>query len=154
MTLTRSLKLAVAVGVAVLATSFTANLAKAGDSSIAYKGTFTLPFEAHWGSLVLPAGEYSFKIDDQTPNNTIAVTSGNRYLGFVLIGSITDQPTAGKSELVAVSTGDAYSVSTLRLQGDGERDYVVEFAIPKTEGQMPARGPEVSMLVPVSMIAR
>jgi hypothetical protein len=154
MTLTRSFKLAVAVGVGLLATCFTANLAKAGDSALAYKGTFALPFEAHWGNLVLPAGEYSFKIDDQTPNNTILVTRGTQYLGFVLITSTSDQPTSGKSELVAVSAGAAYRVSTLRLQTDNGNDVVVEFAIPKSERQMPSRGPEVSMLVPVSMNLR
>ena len=154
MTLTRSLKLAVAVGVGLLATCFTANLAKAGDNAINYRGKFTLPFEAHWGNLVLPAGEYSFKVDDQTPTNTIIVTRDNRNLGFVLITSITDQPTSGKNELVAVSSGGAYAVSTLRLEAENGKDEVVQFTIPKSEQTMPARGPEVSMVVPVSMSAR
>jgi hypothetical protein len=154
MTLTRSLKLAVALGVALLATCFTANLAKAGDGSLAYKGTFTLPFEAHWGNLVLPAGDYSFKIDNQTPVNTILVRRGTQNLGFVLIGSVTDPASTGKSELLAVPTGEVYRISTLRLQTGTSNDQVLGFSIPKTERQMPARGPEVSMVVPVSMNAR
>jgi hypothetical protein len=153
MTLNRSLKLAVAVGVSLLATCFTANLAKAGDGSLAYKGTFTLPFEAHWGNLVLPAGDYSFKIDSQTPANTILVRRGSQNVGFVLIGSVTDPASTGKSELVAVPTGGVYRVSTLRLQTGDNNAQLLAFVIPKTERQMPARGPEVSMVVPVSMNA-
>jgi hypothetical protein len=154
MTLTRSLKLAVAFGVALLATGFTANLAKASGASLAYKGTFTLPFEAHWGSLVLPAGEYSFKIDSQTPVNTILVRRDNENMGYVLIGSVTDPAATGKSELTAVPAGGVYRISTLRLQTGSNNDQLLEFAIPKVERQMPARGPEVSMVVPISMIAR
>jgi len=144
MTLTRSFKLAMAVGVGLLAACFTANLAKASD---AYTGKFTLPFEARWGGLVLPAGEYSFTLNDLTVAGTIAVQRDGKNLGVVLVRSISDFDTSGKSELVAVSNGGVYRISAMHLQA-GAR---MGFLIPKAEQPSPARGPELSLLhVPIS----
>jgi hypothetical protein len=147
MTLTRSFKLTLAVAVGLLATCFTANLAKASD---AYKGTFTLPFEARWGGLVLPPGDYSFTLSDAMPSRVIAVQRDRQTLGLILVNAITDSAPSGKSELVAVPSGGSYRVSTLRLQADGRHDQVIDFLIPKSEQQMPARGPAVSWRVPIS----
>jgi hypothetical protein len=148
MTLTRSFKLAMAVGVGLLAACFTANLAKASD---AYTGKFTLPFEARWGGLVLPAGEYSFALNDLTVAGMIAVRHDRQNLGVVLVRSVSDYGTSGKNELVAVSNGQVYRISTLRLQSGGRNDYVIEFQTPKTEQPSPARGPELSQAIPLSM---
>jgi hypothetical protein len=147
MTLTRSFKLAMAVGVGLLAACFTANLAKASD---AYTGKFTLPFEARWGGLVLPAGEYSFTVNDLKPASTIAVRSDRQNLGVVLFGSVSDYGSYGKSELVAVSNGGVYRISTLRLQTDDDRFLDIKFVAPKAERMSPAHGPEVSWRVPIS----
>ncbi|MGD1157193.1 MAG: hypothetical protein ABSA41_15365 [Terriglobia bacterium] len=147
MTLTRSFKLAMAVGVGLLAACFTANLAKASD---AYTGKFTLPFEARWGGLVLPAGEYSFTLNDVTAAGMIAVRRDRQNLGVVLVRSISDYGTSGKSELVAVSNGGVYRISTLRLETGERNDYVIGFLTPKAEQPAPARGPEVSWRVPIS----
>jgi hypothetical protein len=145
--MTRSFKLAMAVGVGLLAASFTANLAKASD---AYTGKFTLPFEARWGGLVLPAGEYSFTLNHLTLASTIAVRRDRQNLGVILVNSVSDYGTSGKSELVAVSNGGVYRVSALRLQTGARTDSVIEFQTPKAEQLSPARGPEVSWRVPIS----
>jgi hypothetical protein len=149
--MTRSFKLAMVVGVGLLAASFTANLAKASD---AYTGKFTLPFEARWGGLVLPAGEYSFTLNDVTAAGMIAVQRDGKNLGVVLVRSVSDYGTSGKSELVAVSNGGVYSISTLRLQAGARNDSVIGFRTPKAEQPSPARGPELSMRVPISGTGR
>ena len=35
-------------------------LATNGNAQNIYQGKFTLPFETHWGSATLPAGDYTF----------------------------------------------------------------------------------------------
>jgi hypothetical protein len=55
----RSLKLLNLLALVALALCFSAGLGKAQD---VYKGTFTLPFEAHWAGAVLPAGEYTISL--------------------------------------------------------------------------------------------
>ena len=52
------LKVGVAAAVAAV---FSASAASAQPL---VKGTFTLPYEVHWGKAILPPGEYSITIDD------------------------------------------------------------------------------------------
>ena len=56
---TRSLKSVRILLLAVLAAGLSASLASAQE----YQGKFTLPFEARWGSAVLPAGDYTFRVN-------------------------------------------------------------------------------------------
>ena len=55
----RRLKLLMKFGVAALALGA---LATSGKAQNAYQGKFTLPFETHWGSATLPAGDYTFTL--------------------------------------------------------------------------------------------
>ena len=43
-------------------------LATGGNAQDSFRGKFTLPFEAHWGSATLPAGDYTFTLSsDRAP---------------------------------------------------------------------------------------
>lgn len=149
MTMTRSFRLAMAIGVGLLAASFTANLAKAND---AYVGKFTLPFQAHWGGLALAAGEYSFRVNTLTSNSSrVAVLRDGRNLGFVDVKSVNDYGTAGKTELVAVPSDEGYTISTLRLQTDKEDGCVIGFLAPEGKRWSPAQGQELAMRLPISV---
>ena len=44
---------------ALIASCLSAGMAKAQE----WQGQFTLPFEARWGQAILPAGDYSFTVD-------------------------------------------------------------------------------------------
>jgi hypothetical protein len=55
----RHLKLFTKLGAATLALGA---FATSGNAQNAYQGKFTLPFEIHWGSATLPAGDYTFAL--------------------------------------------------------------------------------------------
>ena len=61
------------------------------------KGTFTLPYEVHWGKAVLPPGHYSIAID-RADRPALVTTPTGRVLAYVLARSFDDamkgQPTA------------------------------------------------------------
>jgi hypothetical protein len=61
------------------------------------KGTFTLPYEVHWGKAVLPPGHYSIAIDRADRPALVTMPTG-KVLTYVLARSfedaMTDQPTA------------------------------------------------------------
>jgi hypothetical protein len=61
------------------------------------EGKFTLPFEARWGSAVLPAGQYTLRMD--RPYGPTRVTSlTGTHVGYVMALGVEDarkgQPTA------------------------------------------------------------
>jgi hypothetical protein len=121
--------------------SFVPNLA----SAQAYRGKFTLPFSARWGGLLLPAGDYSFKVDSLSGLGLVSVLHDGKILGSVMIGSVSYFAPPDKSNLVAIPTGDAYRVTALHVQDE----CVIEFQIPKNERQMITREPELSRLVTI-----
>jgi hypothetical protein len=61
------------------------------------KGTFTLPYEVHWGKAVLPPGHYSIAID-RADRPALVTTATGRVVAFVMARSFDDamkgQPTA------------------------------------------------------------
>lgn len=145
MIINRSLRFCGVFALALMAISIVPTSA----SAQAYRGKFTLPFSARWGGLTLTPGDYSFSADSLTPTSLISIQRDGNYLGSVMVGGVSyDAPTA-QSALVAVPTGDAYRINTLRL----EHECVITFQIPKRERrQMSARinGPELSRLVTVT----
>ena len=53
------------------------------------EGKFTLPFEAHWGSVVLPAGQYSLKMDRPSGLTRLTSLTGT-HVGYVRAVGIDD----------------------------------------------------------------
>jgi hypothetical protein len=84
------LKLAVAAAIAVGASVGPA-------SAQALKGTFTLPYEVHWGKAVLPAGSYTITIDSLRGPAIVRTSTGE---GRALVMPVTvdkamkDQPSS------------------------------------------------------------
>lgn len=62
------------------------------------QGTFTLPYEVHWGKAVLPPGHYSITIDDARRPALVSNTLTGERRAFVMAGAVSDamkgQPTA------------------------------------------------------------
>ena len=67
----------------------------------AANGTFTLARETHWGSVVLPAGEYMFSLQSPNMPATIVVrqTRGSR-VAMVLPQVVSEEKLTGTSRLV------------------------------------------------------
>jgi hypothetical protein len=146
MRLNRSLKLVAPLALALLAGCLTANLASAQE---AYRGKFTLPFEARWGQVVLPAGEYSFTLDHGTVGGIVSVREETgRAVGYVQTEGIYDRQTFDHSELVLVRSGENYAIRALRLADLG---LTLEYSVPKTGRQLIVQSPQLLERIPVAM---
>ena len=83
-----------------------------------FKGSFTLPFEARWGSAILPAGDYTFKMD-MVRAPFLAQIYGKDGSVLVLAQSVTDRANPAQSELILVPRAGKYTVRALNLAGVG-----------------------------------
>ena len=87
-----SLKLAVAAAIAVGLSVGSAS------AQTLVKGTFTLPYEVHWGKAVLPPGHYSITIDSARGPALVSNTLTGQVSAFVTARALGDatkgQPTA------------------------------------------------------------
>ena len=148
MSLTRSSKLVAPLGLALLAGCLTANPASAQE---AFKGSFTLPFEARWGNIVLPAGQYSFTLDHATAQGIVTIqkeTGRYGYMGRVLNQGTYDRQVVDHSELVLVRSGGNYRIRALRL---GDLGMTFEYSVPKGERQLISQTPQLLERIPVRM---
>jgi hypothetical protein len=111
-----------AVG-SLLAICFNSGLASAQTLA----GTFSLPFEAHWGLATLPAGEYSFKVDGVGREAQVRVFRGaDTVVTLLNQGFDTTQPHEVTLTVVRNSAGNF--VSDLSLPAIGQ---VFHYATPK-----------------------
>jgi hypothetical protein len=75
-------------------------------------GRFTLLGEARWGSIVLPAGEYAFGIDESSSMPLVVIFSSNGTgKGFVLPTSVTKMGYSDRGRLT-LHTEDGETVVT------------------------------------------
>jgi hypothetical protein len=142
---TRSLKSVRILLLAVLAAGLSASLASAQE----YEGKFTLPFEARWGMAVLPAGDYSFRVDPSQNPCIGLVRQGTRGVAFVMAdGGAGKGEVAGSSALIAVASAGSYRIRALRLAQAG---VVLEYSPPKAE--RPILAEQLVLLQRVALIA-
>lgn len=79
--------------------------------------TFTLPFEAHWGKNVLPAGNYRITINPLT-NVALFQSADGKTAGFTPI-PITASSNKGDTALSVMVHGNQRLVRSLNLPGHG-----------------------------------
>jgi hypothetical protein len=139
---TRSLKSVRILLLAVLAAGLSASLARAQE----YEGKFTLPFEAHWGTAVLPAGDYSFRVNPGEEPCMALVIQGRQGLALIMANSAAKGEVAGSTALIAVRSAGSYRIRALRL---AEAGVVLEYSPPKAERQLLAQQPVLLQRVPV-----
>jgi len=125
-------KLATLFAVALAATVLSVGSAFAlSMDTVEAQGKFTLPFEAHWGSATLPAGQYTFEVGHNLGSTTLVEVSGEgKGSKDAIILTMTQElsPSANTSELVCIRHGNTGTVRALVLTDLGEIFY---FAIPK-----------------------
>jgi hypothetical protein len=127
---------------AVLAAGLSASLASAQN----YEGKFTLPFEAHWGKAVLPAGDYTFRVNPSEPPCMVSVSQGRQTVAFILTSATSKGEVAGSSALIAVRSAGNYHIRALQLAEPG---MVLEYSPPNAERQIIAQQPVFFQRVPV-----
>ncbi len=131
---TLSLRTLMAATIAVVALSFSTGVAHA---QAFYQGTFTLPFTAQWGGMVLTPGQYTFILDSPSSPGVITVRrEDHRGVGMVFANGHDVRRKIARSELVAVATGETYRVRALRL---AEVGMTLDFTIPKSERRLMAQ---------------
>ncbi|HXN23170.1 MAG TPA: hypothetical protein VOA41_10575 [Candidatus Dormibacteraeota bacterium] len=116
------------------------------------QGKFTLPFAAHWGNKLLPAGAYTYSIEPigSSVQNVSSIRSGYHPVLLVVrsesggpatlmiaLASSQEGHAAVASGLVIETTADGPTVRTLCLENFG---LVVDFQAPKAKKVMYARG--------------
>jgi hypothetical protein len=146
MSLTRSFKLVAPLGLALLAGCFAANPASAQE---VFNGSFTLPFQARWGQVVLSPGEYSFTLDHGVVGGVVSIRREDRHaMGFVPTQAIYTQQTVDHSELILVRSGGTYAVRAVRM---AELGLTLEYSAPKTGKQIISQAPQLLERIPVTM---
>jgi hypothetical protein len=77
------------------------------------KGSFTIPFDAYWGDILLPAGHYTFNLD--TTAATHVVLHPGLQSKFLKFGYTETLKSPAKSQLVIVRVGDMAMVNALYI---------------------------------------
>jgi len=94
-----------------------------------FAGTFTLPFEAQWGKMTLPAGDYTLQYGMNEIGHGLVVVRGTANgspYGSIIAGPLGDT-SAKQNAIVCVRDGNALVVRTLDMPSIGKS---VDFAMP------------------------
>jgi hypothetical protein len=135
---TAEVKLLVAV---VLATSV---FVAAANAQPRFQGKFTLPYEVHWSTAVLPAGQYTIRI--RSIGDAAFVSSADGKTGFVLPSRFWDDSQKGPTSLLITTYRNERRVRSLNLPGLGAS--LVYEPVTKVEREMLAKTGQVTA-VPV-----
>ncbi len=110
--------------VALAAIGLTASSLGAAD----VVGSFTLPAETHWGTVILPAGDYTFTLDHAVLNGHILVTRGTDQAAFILPRGMDFTSHSGGSSMLIVGNsvrsvhlapvGLTYNYQVHRVRGE------------------------------------
>ena len=104
----RHLKLFTKVGAAALVLGA---LATSGNAQNIYQGKFTLPFETHWGSATLPAGDYTFVMSSASSNYRIYIR-GAQVNAMIMAAAADELGVAARAQLNLMEIGDVQTVQT------------------------------------------
>ena len=88
-----------------------ANAQSSGHPAVAIR--FTLPFQAHWGTRILPAGQYTMYFDNSHP--AALVQSANGKTAFYTPIPIRNRSNNGPAALLVVVRGNERMVRSLNL---------------------------------------
>ena len=96
----------------------TCALAGAVYAQPTFVGKFTLPYEVHWGQAVLPAGEYSIRMDSAAAAAKVTSTDGSRtiYTQFPMFAD-SDK---GSTHLTITTMGNERKVRSLNAPDLGK----------------------------------
>ncbi len=89
----------------------------ANANAQSFTGDFTLTSETHWGSNVLPAGNYTLSLNSQTNVATIRTAEG-KAVAFTPL-PIKDSSNKGATALMVMVHGNERIVRSLNLPGSG-----------------------------------
>jgi hypothetical protein len=85
-------------------------LASSGKAQSIYHGKFTLPFETHWGSATLPAGDYTFTVASASAQYRLYIRG--QQTNFIIPAVTAEDATSQHAQLNLVDSADVYAVQT------------------------------------------
>jgi hypothetical protein len=104
----RHLKVFTKVGMAALVLGA---LATNGNAQDIYKGKFTLPFETHWGSATLLAGDYTFVMSSASSDYRLYIR-GEKVNAMIMAAATDEKVVSGHAQLNLVDIADTQTVET------------------------------------------
>jgi len=111
-------------------------------------GSFKLPFDAQWGIVTLPTGNYTFAVDHITSTGAIVVYREGRPVGIVRSQVLDSNQNQGKTaQLLCVRHEGKFSVRALKMPEVG----TFYFPLPKDLTVMAAKQPELIETVSVQV---
>ncbi|HEV2424944.1 MAG TPA: hypothetical protein VGZ29_08965 [Terriglobia bacterium] len=125
---------------ALLASCLGAGMARAQEM----QGKFTLPFDARWGQATLPAGDYSFTVD-QSKSAARLVLSGENTRAIIRAQGY-DPKSSDSSSLVLATDRGISTVRELKLADLG----VVLYFTPSRPHQTAAQEKEMANVIPIT----
>jgi hypothetical protein len=93
-----------------------------------YKAKFTLPFEAHWGAVVLEPGDYTITKSSVSAIPILSVTGNGRTASIIAGPAEVMEPSNGGGRLELTEVNGTHVVTRFYAATAG-KDYT--FAIPK-----------------------
>jgi hypothetical protein len=123
-------------------------LTTSGNAQNAYQGKFTLPFETHWGSATLPAGDYTFTLSSASSPYTLYI-QGQAGSAIIRASSADSKVISGHAQLNLVDIANVQNVQTFEAP---ELGLTLIYATPtqKHMGRKEARQKTVPKTAPAS----
>jgi hypothetical protein len=93
-------------------------------------GSFTLPFEAHWGTLDLKPGAYSFSVKNENGTDFVTVKQNEKLLGMVVsttFTGLTERSSNAAGELLCAHHDGTAVITALDVPTKG----VYSFYVPR-----------------------
>lgn len=128
------------LGVLIASCVFTA----AANAQPTFAGKFTLSHEVRWGQAVLPAGEYSIRMDSMAANPVIRSAGSSRTV-YAPVPTLADSE-KGDTYLTITLQGNERQVRSLNLPQLGKT--VIFAPLTKTEREILAKAGQITT-VPV-----
>ena len=112
----------------------------------ACQGKFTLPFEAQWGGVTLPAGGYAFTLNSTAVGSrVVTVVRDQQKVAIVMAQARSQGDSARASALIVRHSGGRARIDSLHLIELGD----FFFSAPKAEGSQIASAPQLIQRIPV-----
>ena len=113
----------------------------------ACEGRFTLPFDAQWGDVTLPTGDYAFRLESTAlGSHIVTVVQGQRRVAMVMAQAKSQGDSARASALIVTRSGGHARIDALHLVELSD----FFFSAPKAKGLQTASAPQLIQRIPVS----
>jgi hypothetical protein len=131
-----------ALSAAILAAAFAGTAPQASAQSERYRGTFELPFEARFGNVVLPAGNYEVSVLEGAKGIRIIGDNGKASL---LAAGYDLKPGTEKARMILVDSDGIYTLQSFESGAMGKSLHFVVRKNPRGATERAAAKPAIEV---------